>query len=154
MCLAAMLLFASYQVSGQSKKEKKLAAIEKAIADKSYIFKASAVSSSNSGQSGGFSSDYELMVTPDSVISDLPYFGSSNFPTSNFTQSPLRFNSSKFQYVVQNKEKGGWDIFIRFMDVQEVKGMTLSLTKDGYGTLQVTPAHVQSIAFSGSLQKR
>lgn len=152
-----LLLFAVVCLSlagiAQGKKAAREAVRDTAINSRHYVFDVQSVASSASGAPPTLSSSYSFRVTPDSIYSDMPYYGSSSFPTKSFTESPLLFTSTKFDYVVNRGERGVWNIYIRFKDVREIQAVTITIGKGGYGTLDVTPVNLQSISFSGSVQR-
>lgn len=146
-----LLMLAGATSFGQSKKEARAAAFERALKDTSFMFDLQAVASAASGGQSTLDPIYSFKVTPSLIVSDMPYFGSSRFPNGNFAKSPLRFESKQFSYMVNPTGKG-WEVIIRFKDVHEVQGISFLIAKSGYGNMQVTPLDLQSIAFSGNVE--
>lgn len=120
---------------------------------KNYVFRAQSVQPMR-GRTRQLTSSYTLTVTRDSVIADLPYFGRAYVAPVDVTRSPLQFTSTHFKYSADTTAKGNWNIGIRFHDVREVDQVTMTITKDGYATLQVMPPNLQSITFNGIVNKR
>ncbi len=46
----------------------------------------------------------------------------------------VQFKSKDFEYTINNKRKGGWDIVIKPKDAGDVRQMALSISEDGYGS--------------------
>lgn len=141
----ALLPFAA---TAQNKSDKKKEEIKKLVESKHYVFKAQTMLPS-SGATRQLTSDFDLTVAGDSIISYLPYFGRAYSAPVNPTEGPLQFTSTNFQYKVTNKKKGGWDIMISPQDVQDPKQMALSIFDNGSASLTVTSVNRQPVAFNG-----
>jgi hypothetical protein len=107
-------------------------------------------------QRGGgrqLTSDYELRVTPDSVISFLPYFGQAYFDVPyGATDGGIKFTSTKFTYEVKAKKKGGWEISIKPADVKNLDRLFLNISADGYASLSVNSTNRDFITFDGYIK--
>jgi hypothetical protein len=152
-----ILLFASSTqivVQAQStqpdKKAEKKAAIRSLVESQRYDFTATSVTPM-SGRTRQLTTDYDLKVTKESLVSYLPYFGRAYSAPIDPTQGGIMFTSKEFDYAVTNGKKGGWDIRIKPKDHRDVQQMNLSLSEDGYGTLQVISAERQPISFYGNI---
>jgi hypothetical protein len=157
LSLLLLLLIASFQIANAqtTKKQKqaaKEAAIKKSIDAKQYTFVANYVLP----QRGGgrvLTSDYDLRVKPDSVISFLPYFGRAYFDVAyNPTEGGIKFTSTKFGYDVKEKKKGGWEITIKPTDAKNTDRLILNISPDGYASLSVTSNNRDFITFDGYLK--
>ena len=143
---------ANAQTEKQSKKELKKAAIKNDIESKRYTFIAN-----NAIPMGGstkqLTSEYDLRITPDSVISFLPYFGEAHFGVPyGSTDLGIKFTSVKFDYKATQKKNGGWEIIIEPKDVRYLQSMTLFISSDGYGSLAVNSVNRNNISFDGYLK--
>lgn len=147
--LALMATGCSSPSKVQSNKESQ-AALRSAIDKKTYTFHAQTVQPA-SGRSRQLTSTYSVVINKDSLSSDLPYFGRAYTAPLNETRSVLQFNSTNFNYEVSPGRKGGWNINIRFNDVKEVQTYSLSVSQDGYASLQVIPTNRQTISFNGTV---
>lgn len=134
-------------------KNERAAAVQAAVSQQLYVFRAQTALPVG-GRSRQLTTYYSFTVIKDSVISDLPYFGRAYSAPLDPTQSALQFSSGQFSYNVKSGKKGGWDIDLTFKDVREVERVSLSISKDGYGTLQVFPTNRQTISFTGSVEKK
>jgi len=122
--------------------------VKEAVESKNYVFKAQNAMPMT-GRTRNLTSDYDLRVSPGSVVSYLPYFGRAYQATIGSTNSPLDFTSKDFEYTTTPGKKDGWTVTIKPKDYKEVQVMTLSISSEGYATLQVTSTNRQAISFNG-----
>ena len=141
--LGGTLLFA-IAIHAQDKQNQ----IKDAIESKQYVFHAQ-TAMPLSGGARQLTTDYELKVTGNSVVSALPFFGRAYSLPYGTNDGGFNFTSTKFDYSVSPQKKGGWDISIKPTDVQDFKEFSLSVSRGGYGTLQVISNNRQPISFSG-----
>ncbi|MFB6454270.1 DUF4251 domain-containing protein [Chitinophaga sp. Hz27] len=106
-----------------------------------------------SGRAVQLTSEYTFSVTKDSVESYLPYYGRAYTAPMDPTKSPLAFKSKQFGYKVVERKKGGWDITITPTDQREIQSVNMTMSTDGYGSLQVTSNNRQPISFNGYFKK-
>jgi hypothetical protein len=140
------------QSSSKDKKTTKVAAIKKNVESKRYTFLANYVLPQRGG-GRQLTSEYDLRVTPDSVISFLPYFGRAYFDVPyGGGDGGIKFTSTKFSYEVKEKKKGGWEITIIPSDVKNLNRLFLSISSDGYASLSVNSANRDFITFDGYLK--
>ena len=152
LIVSAGLSAVNAQTAKQDKKAAKLAAIKNSIDTKHYTFIANYVLPQRGG-ARQLTSEYDLRVTPDSVISFLPYFGEAYFDVPyNPTDGGIKFTSTKFEYKMVEKKKGGWEITIIPSDVKNLSRLLLSISSDGYASLSVNSANRDFITFDGYLK--
>lgn len=125
---------------------------ETIVTSKNYVFVA------QSANPMGFrmrqlTSEYDLRVLGDSIVSFLPYFGRAYSAPIDPTQGGLDFTSTDFEYEQAARKKGGWIITIKPKDVREVRQLTLTVTESGSASLQVIPTNRQQISFNGYVKK-
>lgn len=143
--IAFALLPASIQA--QNKKDKK-AQIKTIVEAQNYVFKAQ-TALPQSGSTRQLTSDFDLQVSKDTIVSDLPYFGRAFTAPLNPSEGPLQFTSTDFQYSVSNRKKGGWDVVITPKDVNDPRQLNLSIFDNGTASVIVTSYNRQPISFNG-----
>jgi len=150
--LLALLVILGQPTHAQDSKADKQAAKEAAIKNlvdsQNYVFVAQTVIPL-SGRTRQLTSDYDMKVTQTSIICDLPYFGRAYQAPIDPSQGGIRFTSKDFEYTSTPGKKQGWTITIKPKDYKDVQQMTLSISSDGYASLQVTSTNRQPISFNG-----
>jgi hypothetical protein len=148
----AGLTIANAQSSSKDKKAAKEATIKKGVDAKRYTFLANYVLPQRGG-GRQLTSEYDLRVTPDSVISFLPYFGRAYFNVPyGGGDGGIKFTSTKFTYERKEKKKGGWEITIIPSDVKNLSRLLLYISPDGYASLSVNSVNRDFITFDGYLK--
>ena len=102
-----------------------------------------------SGRSRTLTGDYSLRVFSDSLVSELPYYGRAYSVPYGSGDGGFNFTSTKFEYAAVPGKKKGWDINIKLKDVTDFREFSLSLSDNGYGTLQALSNNRQPISFTG-----
>ncbi|HEX9508930.1 MAG TPA: DUF4251 domain-containing protein [Puia sp.] len=140
------LLYA--QSTKADKQAEKAAGIKNLVDSQNFVFKAQSAMPM-SGRTRQLTSDYDLKVTKDQIVSYLPYFGRAYTAPIDPSQGGIQFTSKDFDYTVEARKKGGWDVQIKPKDYRDVQQMSLSISENGYATLQVTSTNRQAISFYG-----
>lgn len=99
-------------------------------------------------------SAYDVRVGPDTLKSHLPYFGRAFVAPINPADGGIQFTSTNFEYTVQGRRKGGWNITLVPKDNRDVKQMFLNVSDNGYANLQVTSTNRQVISFRGYIKEK
>jgi hypothetical protein len=141
------------QTTKQAKAAEKAAAIKNKIESKAYTFKAEYAQPFRGGQKY-LTSEYDLRITPDSVIAYLPYFGRV-YMSAPLTpeENGVMFTSTKFDYKIQPTKKGGWSIIITPNKVKYISKMQLDVFSNGSATLFVTSNYRDQITFNGYIKE-
>jgi hypothetical protein len=92
---------------------------------------------------------FTLEITPDKIISNLPYFGRAYVAPIDPTKNILEFNSAKFTYTIAPRKKDGWIVLIKPQDDQDVTEMQLVISSNGYASLEVLSPNQEPITFNG-----
>lgn len=142
-------LAVSPAVKAQDKDEATVTAMLEA---KNYIFKAQ-TALPMTGRMIHLTSDYDVIIRPDSVISFLPYYGRAYSAPVNSTDGGIKFTSTNFGYQAAHAKKKSWDITIKPKDVSDVQDMTLTVFTNGSATLRVNNQNKQAISFQGYVTK-
>lgn len=131
--------------------EKDSAEIRKAIESQNYVFKAQQVYPQN-GNVRILTSDYDLAVSGDTIISYLPFFGRAYVAPINPSDGGIKFSSTDFTYKMKNN-RNRWEVMIKPKDASEVQEMHLEIFDNGNATLRVISTNRQNISFNGYIQK-
>jgi hypothetical protein len=95
--------------------------------------------------------DYDLKITKEAIVSYLPYFGRAYTAPIDPSKGGIQFTSKDFHYSIEHGKKGGWNVSIKPTDYTDVQQLSLSISADGYATLQVTSTSRQAISFYGTI---
>ena len=163
--LGLMLFFGIGSVFAQTDK----AVTSKIIAAKNFIFVATTANPLNStdvnnilrqmpGNANGGSIDlsgnyYDVQITPDSIVAYLPYYGRAFSAPINPDENGYKFKSKNFSYSTTPRKKGGWEILMITKDVKDSPRLSLSISENGYATLNIISNNKQSISYNGYLEE-
>ncbi|CAN5212504.1 DUF4251 domain-containing protein [soil metagenome] len=163
LILVLAVAFAFYQpASAQNTKAQKRAAkeaaLKKMVEDANFIFKANYVNPQGGG-GHALTSEYDLVISKDTVTAFLPYFGRAYAVNYNSTDGGIKFKTTHFDYKMQQNKKGGWSITIRpkdqdASDMRDVQTLRLSITESGYASLNITSSNREPISFQGTVEGR
>jgi hypothetical protein len=141
------------QTPKQLKKEEKAAALKKKIEAKTYTFVPEFALPMRGGQRY-LDPIYTLKIVPDSVIASLPYFGQVYMQAPiNPDEAGINFASTKFDYMVTERKKGGWSIVINLHDVTRNSTLRLDVFTNGTATLQALSNTRDQISFNGYIKQ-
>jgi hypothetical protein len=150
----AFLLFAlacGLTAGAQSKDSAKTAAIKTLVESRNYMFRAQTAVPLR-GVARNLTSEYDMTISPTSLICDLPYFGRAYTSDFGANQSPMNFTTKIFDYTVTPQKKGGWEVTIKpKAGNSDVQQMILSIGQDGYASLQVISSSRDAISYNGSI---
>lgn len=99
-------------------------------------------------------SEYDVTLSNDSLISYLPYFGRARTAPLNATKSVLDFISDDFNYTITPVKDNRWDIAIRLKDAPEIQQFNFTVFNNGSASLQVTCTNRDPISFNGYITGR
>jgi hypothetical protein len=131
--------------NAQETKEKPAEAL---IESKNFVFKAESVSPAR-GRLTQLISEYDLVVSGDSVTAFLPYFGRAFSAPLNPTDGGIKFSSGHAEYKSVQRKNDSWEIEIRPKDVQEVQTLYLTVFDNKRANLRVSSNNRESISFNG-----
>jgi len=121
----------------------------KALVDASnFVFKAQSALPLG-GRTRILTTDYDLKVTKEKIISYLPYFGRAYEAPIDPSKGPLDFTTTDFSYASLPGKKEGWTVTIKPKDYTDVQQLILHISSDGYASLQVLSTNRQAISFNG-----
>lgn len=164
MVLAVMLLSISV-VNAQSKsttrkerQEKRKTEIKTIVDAQNYVFKANYVNPMR-GIGRALTSDYDFVVSKDTITAYLPFFGRAYTAPTNPTEGGIKFTTTKFSYDAKPGKNGSYKILIKptvrnMSDSRDVQSLRLDISADGYASLQVTSTNRDNISFNGTIENR
>ena len=128
------------------------AQVQNAIQSKQFVFKAQTVLPMT-GISRQLTTEYDVKLLGDSVIAYLPYFGRA-YSVTYGERGGIDFTSTKFDYNIKQRKKGGWDVTIKPNDGKDIQELNFTISENGSATLQVTSNNRQPISFNGYIVER
>lgn len=149
--LISFLNPAQAQNSKAQKKQAKIDAVKKMVDNQNYVFMAQ-FANPLGWRTINLNYNYNVVVSKDSVDSYLPYYGRAYVAPINPTdpsETGIQFKSKQFDYQNNQTKKGNWEITIIPRDVKETRKFILSISEEGYASLNVTSNNRQSISFNG-----
>src|SRR5688500_12451752 len=142
---ACLLLSLAIIVQAQEKREP---TTQEMVESKNYIFKAESVNPPR-GRVRYLTSEYDLVVTSDTVIAFLPYFGRAYSAPINPSEGGIKFTSSDFDYTVEKKKRRSWQIMIKPRDANDIQALYLTVFDNNKTTLRINSVNRESISFNG-----
>lgn len=135
---------------GQDNKD--ASGIQQAIETKNFVFKASSATPQR-GRIRQLTSEYDLVVRPDTVISFLPYFGRAFSAPINPSEGGIKFTSTDFAYSISQKKKNSWEIKITPKGISDVTDLYLTVFENGNASLRVNSINRTPISFDGLVEE-
>lgn len=124
------------------------AAIKTLIDNRNFVFQAQ-LAQPTRGTSRQLTAGYELRVAGDTLTANLPYFGRAYQAPIDMRGGGVEFTTTDYSYSVDPKRKGRWTINFDPKGKGDVRNMTLSVSEDGYASLQVLSNNRDPISFTG-----
>jgi len=139
---------------GSIAQDEKANIIQQAIDTKNYVFTAQTATPQR-GRLRQLTSEYDLIVRPDTAVAFLPYFGRAYVAPIDPTEGGIKFTSSDFDYFVKKGKKNQWQINITPKDVSssDVRELYLEVFDNGRASLRVNSNNRQSISFDGYVKE-
>lgn len=141
-----------YHAEAQKTHDKK-SMIQNSIDARQYIFVAQTATPLRGGGLRQLTSSYDLRVSKDTVVSNLPYFGRAYVAPMNPAEGGLNFTSLSSAYAVKMKKKGTREITINTKSADDTQRMLLTVFDNGSASLQVTSNNRDPITFSGYVKE-
>ncbi len=149
LSIILLLVMVSNKIIAQdSEKDKKADKIQKMLDTKKFVFVAQSVIPPR-GAMRQLTSTYDVKVSNDSVIVDLPYFGRAYTAPIDPASGGFKFVSTSHDYTLKPRKKGGWDLLIKPKDERDVQQLLLNVFANGSASLQVISNSRQPISFNG-----
>jgi hypothetical protein len=154
MILCCQLTIA--QSTRLQKKQAKEQTIKTLVENNNFVFDANYAIPQRGG-SRQLTSTYDLTVKKDSIIAYLPYFGRAYLsPAPGETEGGIKFACTNFSYDKKQGKNGSWNITIKPKDKditnwRDVQQMILTISADGYASLNVISSNRDPISFNGEI---
>lgn len=97
-------------------------------------------------------SPYDVIITPDSLVSFLPYFGFSQLAPLNTDQGGIMFSSVNFEYGYSKQKKDKLAVLIRVMDQQNSYQFSFTISNNGNTSLNISSSYKDPILFRGYIK--
>lgn len=151
--VAAILLSLLFFQCSSSKKNAAINAddVKNMINNKQFVFTATRVNPLR-GRSRFLTSEYDVRINKDSLVSYLPYFGRAYQAPVDPSQGGIRFTSTQFSYEINDTGKNGWDVMIKPQDNQDVQQLLFRIYGNGSATLNVISTQKDAISFDGNIE--
>lgn len=98
-------------------------------------------------------SEYNISVKKDSLVSYLPFFGRATQAPMNPSEGGIQFTSTDFSYKVVSGKKNRKDVTIIPNDQRDIQQLHFIIFDNGTGTLNVTSTYRDPITFNGHLRR-
>lgn len=145
------LLLAVNVTNGQKTGEASTADLASMIENRKFEFVAESANPLR-GRTIFLSTGYTFKVTPDSLVSYLPYYGRAYQATMDPSSAGIKFTSTDFEYVEKPRKNRGWNIQLAPKDVQNSPQVHISINPGGQASLRFTMIDRQSISFQGYIR--
>lgn len=147
------LMITAVGFSAAQSQETNETVLKNLLTTKSFVFKAQSAWPLQ-GTVVQLTPGFDVKVFADSINTYLPYFGRSYQASYNSNGGGISFTSTKFEYKLKERGKGGWELLIKPTDVRDINQMIYAISTNGYATLQVISNSRQAISFYGVMEKR
>ncbi len=126
-------------------------AIKNMVDSQRYVFYAQTANPS-SGRQRTLTTEYTVKVLKDTIICDLPYFGRAYTAPMDATAGGVQFITTDFDYRIEPRKKGGWDVTIKPKDIQGGNQLSFTIFENGTSSAQATSNNRQPISFNGYIE--
>lgn len=97
---------------------------------------------------------YLLVVKPEQVTGDLPFFGRSYTSTIGSTDIGLKFDFTDFSYEVKPRKKKGWDVTIKPTGSgEDVRMISLTVQETGNVSMRIISNGRESMSYNGMIKE-
>ncbi len=126
--------------------------VKNMVNNKEFIFVADRVNPLR-GRSRYLTSEYDVKINKDSLVSFLPYFGRAYQAPVNPSEGGIQFTSAEFSYQINAVKNNGWYVIIKPKDYQQIQQFSFRIFENGNASLDVTSTYKDPISFQGNVEK-
>ncbi len=148
-----LVIATAFSVFDVHSQEKDTAINRQVLESQNYIFTAESVYPLR-GTNRQLTSEYDVVVSKDTVISYLPYFGRVTSAPLNPDDAAIKFTSVDFSYSLQKNKKRNWSVTIRPKDARGIEELFFTVFDNGTAILLVKSSQREPITFHGYLSPR
>jgi hypothetical protein len=148
--LMAVLFISHAALAQDSTKQTTETTVKDWLNEKNFVFTPQTATPMR-GRSVHLTSYFDFRVSKDTLVSNLPYYGRAYSASINPSENGLNFTSTKFDYNVTPRKKGGWEVSIKPKDANDVREMSFTVFENGSASVYVTSNNRESISFNGSI---
>jgi len=160
-CVLLVAIGCFCTAGAQTKTDKKAAKsdeITRLVTDRNFVFNATDVTPLRGGNRT-LTSEYDLIVSKDTIAAYLPYFGQAYLANYGSTDNGIKFTWTNFTYKETPDKKGSREILItpgdkNISDANAVQYLRLFISSNGYAFLQITNMNRDPISFNGTIEPK
>ena len=126
--------------------------VDQAVKDRRFTI----MVESMSPRRGGFkrlTTLYTFTVTPDTVITDLPYAGRAYQAPMGTNDTGIKFLSKAYEFNAKPGKKGAWEITLKLHDTPNYPKVNITLQTSGTASIRMAPVDREYISYTGTLKK-
>ena len=127
--------------------------VDQAVKDKRFTISVQSMSP----RRGGFrqlTSLYTFSVTPDTIVTELPYAGRAYQASMGTGDTGIKFLSRDFEYEAKPGKKGAWEIALKPKDVKNYPLLNLTIQSSGSASIRISPVDREFISYTGTLKQK
>ncbi|MGC3946823.1 MAG: DUF4251 domain-containing protein [Chryseolinea sp.] len=143
LILAILLMFVGLELHAQKD-------IVQSVKDKRFTINVESMSPRRGGYKR-LSSLYTFKVTPDTVVTDLPYAGRAYQAPMGTDDTGIKFLSREFEYTAKPGKKGAWEIQLKLKDTRNYPVISLTLQPGGSASIRISPVDKDFISYTGTV---
>ncbi|MBA3649884.1 MAG: DUF4251 domain-containing protein [Chitinophagales bacterium] len=128
------------------------ATLKSIIESQSFVFVARYVNPMSGGKRD-LSSGYDVSVSKDTIISNLPFFGRGYIASISPADVDFDFTSTKFTYALK-PANNGWSISIKPKDQTYLRELYFRIFDNASASLNVTSIDRSAISYDGYIAER
>lgn len=125
--------------------------VARMVEAKDFSFRAEQMMPSG-GRTRILNETYLFKVSPQEIVSDLPYMGRAFSASVGASDGGMRFTSKDFTYQQTPGKKNSWNITINPKDQSDVRECQLTVYSNGSADLLINSNNRQQIRYNGYIQ--
>lgn len=126
--------------------------VDKAVNDKRFTINVESMSPRRGGYRR-LTTQYTFVVTPDTIVTELPYMGRAYQAPMGSDNTGVKFLSRDFTYETKPGKKGAWEITLKPKDTPNYPMIFITLQTTGAASIRMTPVDREFISYGGTLKK-